>query len=133
MDFGAYHLGSYSKTLKSVLLKGSEKCLEDAFSLIRFAHIAKLLKNRTFLIKKKRERERLKNCQNPESLPSLFFTLTIVIVTYSHQFIRAAILGESATQGYFCNDPDFQVNLDLYQCNELQQVKANTLSEINLV
>lgn len=34
MDFGAHNLGSCSKTLKSVLLKGSEKRLEDPSSLM---------------------------------------------------------------------------------------------------
>lgn len=60
--------------------------------------------------------------QNLQLFPS-FSLLLRKPLTYSHNSELPS--WESKPQSYYCNDPDFQVNLDLYQCNELQQVKED--------
>lgn len=47
-----------------------------------------------------------------------------------HQVLPSS---ESKSKGYFCNDPDFQVSLDLCHCNEQQKIKENTLSQTELL
>ena len=118
MDFGAYHSGSYSKILKSVLLKGSEKCLEDPFSLMCSPTSPNSTKTELFLIKKTSNQQ--ETHQNPEPfLSSSFFHSNHCHSDLQPPIHQSCHLGRVSHKTISVMTQIFKVNLDLYQCNEL--------------
>lgn len=95
-----------------MLLKGSGKCLKDHCSLMCSPPLPNSSATKLF------------NQSKTNKTP---------IKAHHHSHNSEQPSWTSKPQSYSCNDPDFQVNLDLDQCNELQQVKENILGEIKSI
>lgn len=102
-----------------MLLKGSGKCLKDHCSLMCSPPLANSSTTKLFIN------------QKPTRHPSKLISSSSLHANHSHNSELPSWTSKS--HSYSCNDPDFQVNLDLYQCNELQPVKENILGQIKSI
>lgn len=107
------------KSSKSVLLKGSEHCLQGPYGLMLSPTWPKPFS--FFDNQKARRKDTEKKNKKPQAfLPFILQPCWHQLAAHIHH-PELPSWERKPPQSYYCNDPDFQVNLDRYQwaANEL--------------